>query len=137
VAKVFTCQCGVVLRGETDDELVAKAQRHAREVHNMEITREHADQLRLGELGRALPRAVAGTSAAAHRVGRAPADPELPGDPRDRPPPWRKARASRASPPHLHTSLLLGLRVSRARQEGPGSPPEGSAHFVIRTMDYS
>lgn len=40
VAKTFTCQCGVVLRGETDDELVANTQRHAREVHNMELTRE-------------------------------------------------------------------------------------------------
>jgi predicted small metal-binding protein len=40
MAKVFTCECGVVLRGENDDELVANTQRHAREVHNMEITRE-------------------------------------------------------------------------------------------------
>lgn len=40
MAKAFTCQCGVVLRGETDDELVANAQRHAREVHKMELTRE-------------------------------------------------------------------------------------------------
>lgn len=40
MAKLFTCQCGVVLRGETDDELVANAQGHAREVHNMEISRE-------------------------------------------------------------------------------------------------
>ena len=40
MAKTFTCQCGVVLRGETDDELVANTQRHAREVHNMELTRE-------------------------------------------------------------------------------------------------
>jgi predicted small metal-binding protein len=40
MAKLFTCQCGVVLRGNTDDELVANAQRHAREVHRMEVTRE-------------------------------------------------------------------------------------------------
>jgi predicted small metal-binding protein len=40
VAKTFTCTCGVVLRGETDDELVANTQRHAREVHNMELTRD-------------------------------------------------------------------------------------------------
>jgi predicted small metal-binding protein len=40
MSKAFTCQCGVVLRGETDDELVANAQRHAREVHYMELTRE-------------------------------------------------------------------------------------------------
>jgi predicted small metal-binding protein len=29
-----------VVRGETDDELVANVQKHAREVHDMEITRE-------------------------------------------------------------------------------------------------
>lgn len=40
MAKVFTCECGVVLRGTSDDDLVAQAQRHAREVHRMEITRE-------------------------------------------------------------------------------------------------
>ena len=40
MAKVFTCECGVVLRGNTDDELVANTQRHARQVHKMEITRE-------------------------------------------------------------------------------------------------
>jgi predicted small metal-binding protein len=40
VAKVFTCECGVVLRGTDDDDLVARTQRHARDVHNMEITRE-------------------------------------------------------------------------------------------------
>ena len=40
MAKLFTCECGVVLRGEDDDELVANTQAHAREVHHMEITRE-------------------------------------------------------------------------------------------------
>jgi len=40
MAKTFTCTCGVVLRGETDDELVAITQRHAREVHDMELTPE-------------------------------------------------------------------------------------------------
>jgi predicted small metal-binding protein len=34
------CDCGQVVRGETDDELVANVQKHAREVHDMEITRE-------------------------------------------------------------------------------------------------
>jgi predicted small metal-binding protein len=34
------CDCGYVVRGETDDELVANVQKHAREVHDMEITRE-------------------------------------------------------------------------------------------------
>jgi len=40
MAKLFTCQCGVVLRGNDDDELVANAQKHAREVHKMEVTRD-------------------------------------------------------------------------------------------------
>ncbi len=40
MAKLFTCECGVVLRGVDDDDLVAKAQSHAREVHHVEITRE-------------------------------------------------------------------------------------------------
>lgn len=40
MTKSFTCECGVVLRGTDDDDLVAKTQHHAREVHNMEITRD-------------------------------------------------------------------------------------------------
>ena len=40
VAKIMRCDCGHVVRGETDDELVANVQRNAREVHEMEITRE-------------------------------------------------------------------------------------------------
>jgi predicted small metal-binding protein len=40
VAKIMRCDCGYVVRGETDDELVANVQKHAREVHDMEITRE-------------------------------------------------------------------------------------------------
>lgn len=42
MAKIMQCDCGHVVRGETDDELVANVQRHAREVHDMEITREQA-----------------------------------------------------------------------------------------------
>jgi len=40
MAKVMQCDCGHVVRGETDDELVTNVQNHAREVHNMDITRE-------------------------------------------------------------------------------------------------
>ncbi len=40
MAKIMRCDCGYVVRGETDDELVANVQEHAREVHDMEITRE-------------------------------------------------------------------------------------------------
>ena len=40
MAKVITCPCGVTIRGETDEELVEKAQQHGKEVHNQEATRE-------------------------------------------------------------------------------------------------
>jgi predicted small metal-binding protein len=40
MTKIMLCDCGHIVRGETDDELVANVQRHAREVHDMEITRE-------------------------------------------------------------------------------------------------
>jgi predicted small metal-binding protein len=40
MAKIMRCDCGHVVRGRTDDELVAKVQKHAREVHHMEITKE-------------------------------------------------------------------------------------------------
>ncbi|CAN5309489.1 hypothetical protein BH18ACT10_BH18ACT10_02020 [soil metagenome] len=40
MAKIMQCDCGTVVRGETDNELVAKVREHAREVHEMEIARE-------------------------------------------------------------------------------------------------
>ena len=40
MAKIMQCDCGYVVRGDSDDELVANVQQHAREVHDMEITRE-------------------------------------------------------------------------------------------------
>ena len=40
MAKIMQCDCGYVVRGETDNELVANVQEHARKVHDMEITRE-------------------------------------------------------------------------------------------------
>jgi predicted small metal-binding protein len=42
MAKVINCECGVVVRGDTDDDLVSNAQQHAREAHDLEITREQA-----------------------------------------------------------------------------------------------
>jgi predicted small metal-binding protein len=35
------CQCGLRMRG-TADELVPQVQKHAREAHNMTVTREEA-----------------------------------------------------------------------------------------------
>jgi predicted small metal-binding protein len=40
--KIITCPCGFVLRGADDDEVVEKAQDHARAVHGMELTRDQA-----------------------------------------------------------------------------------------------
>ncbi len=42
MAKVINCECGVVVRGDTDDDLVSNAQQHAREAHELEITRDQA-----------------------------------------------------------------------------------------------
>ena len=40
MTKIMNCDCGRVMRGDSDDELVAAAQEHAREAHGMELTRE-------------------------------------------------------------------------------------------------
>jgi predicted small metal-binding protein len=42
MTKIINCDCGRVVRGDSDDELVAAAQEHAREAHGMELTREQA-----------------------------------------------------------------------------------------------
>lgn len=38
--KKVSCDCGKVIRAQTDDELVAAVQRHAKEVHDMDLSRE-------------------------------------------------------------------------------------------------
>lgn len=38
--KQVSCDCGKTIREQTDDQLVASVQQHAREVHRMELTRE-------------------------------------------------------------------------------------------------
>jgi predicted small metal-binding protein len=40
--KVINCPCGFVVKGETDDQLVQNAQQHAKDVHQMELSREQA-----------------------------------------------------------------------------------------------
>jgi predicted small metal-binding protein len=40
--KVINCPCGFVVTAETDEQLVVKAQQHAKEVHQMELSREQA-----------------------------------------------------------------------------------------------
>lgn len=38
--KQVACDCGAVIREPSDDQLVAQVQRHAREVHGMDLSRE-------------------------------------------------------------------------------------------------
>ena len=38
--KKVICDCGKVIRESSDDDLVRSAQRHARKVHAMELSRE-------------------------------------------------------------------------------------------------
>lgn len=40
--KVITCPCGFVLKGESDEDVVARAQAHAKQVHQMDLSREQA-----------------------------------------------------------------------------------------------
>ncbi len=40
MTKVIKCDCGYIVRGDTDDELTTAAQQHAREVHDMDLSRE-------------------------------------------------------------------------------------------------
>lgn len=42
MSKVIRCPCGYVIRADTDEALVSRAQRHAKETHSMELTREQA-----------------------------------------------------------------------------------------------
>jgi predicted small metal-binding protein len=49
MTKILNCDCGRVVRGDLDDELVAAAQEHAREAHGMELTREQVLSLAVPE----------------------------------------------------------------------------------------
>jgi predicted small metal-binding protein len=40
--KVIQCPCGSMIEGGNDDEVVKKAQEHAKATHNMELSREQA-----------------------------------------------------------------------------------------------
>ena len=42
MAKIIQCPCGVVIEGQDDEDVVQKAQSHARDVHQMELSREQA-----------------------------------------------------------------------------------------------
>lgn len=38
MAKIIRCECGYIARGQSDTELVEDATRHARDVHQMDLT---------------------------------------------------------------------------------------------------
>lgn len=40
--KQIQCPCGSVIEGADEDEVVRKAQEHARDVHQMDLTRDQA-----------------------------------------------------------------------------------------------
>lgn len=40
MTKVIQCPCGTVIRAPDDDTLIVQAQRHAKDIHAMELTRE-------------------------------------------------------------------------------------------------
>ena len=40
MSKVIKCPCGTVVRAPDEDALVTQAQKHAREVHAMDLSRE-------------------------------------------------------------------------------------------------
>jgi predicted small metal-binding protein len=42
MTKIIQCPCGVRIEGQDDEDVVQKAQTHAREVHQMELSREQA-----------------------------------------------------------------------------------------------
>ena len=45
MAKLINCECGQVVRGETDDELVANAEAHIRRDHPELVGRISCDEL--------------------------------------------------------------------------------------------
>jgi predicted small metal-binding protein len=40
--KVIQCPCGSVIEGQTDEEVVKKAQEHAKATHGMDLSKEQA-----------------------------------------------------------------------------------------------
>jgi predicted small metal-binding protein len=40
--KIIQCPCGSVIEGDNDEDVVKKAQEHAKSTHNMDLTKEQA-----------------------------------------------------------------------------------------------
>lgn len=60
--KLVKCDCGFIVRSDNDDRLVAELQQHAREHHQMNLSREQV--LAMAQLERA------GTAGSGGRGGR-------------------------------------------------------------------
>jgi predicted small metal-binding protein len=45
MAKQVNCDCGFMVRAQTDDELVQHVQLHSREIHQMDVPRDKALEL--------------------------------------------------------------------------------------------
>lgn len=45
VAKVIECPCGAIIDGEDDTEVIAKAQSHAKETHDMDLSEDQASSM--------------------------------------------------------------------------------------------
>lgn len=45
MARVINCECGYVVKGDTDEELLANAERHIRDVHPDMIGKVSRDDL--------------------------------------------------------------------------------------------
>ena len=41
-AKVIECPCGAIINGTSSSDVVAKAQTHAKEVHDMDLSNDQA-----------------------------------------------------------------------------------------------
>lgn len=39
-AKKVACDCGATIRADSDDQLVQRVQEHARQIHDMDLSRE-------------------------------------------------------------------------------------------------
>jgi predicted small metal-binding protein len=42
MAKVIHCPCGYTMREPSEEEVVQRAQNHARDAHNLQLTRDEA-----------------------------------------------------------------------------------------------
>ena len=40
--KVIQCPCGSMIEGDSDDDVVKKAQQHAKTIHNMDLSKDQA-----------------------------------------------------------------------------------------------